>query len=63
MGWPQWLSPTLFPFGKGDPTNRARQHGITLTEAFKHLIKFAEKLENDKFEWSLLLTHGFLIGH
>ena len=45
MGWPQWLSP------QGDPTNRARQHGITLTEAFKHLIKFAEKLENGKFEW------------
>ena len=43
--------PTLFPYGKGDPTNRARQHGITLTEAFKHLIKFAEKLENGKFEW------------
>ena len=42
--------PTLFPYGKGDPTNRARQHGITLTEAFKHLIKFAEKLENGKFE-------------
>ncbi len=43
--------PTLFPYGKGDPTNRARQHGITLTEAFKHLIKFAKKLENGKFEW------------
>ena len=43
--------PTLFPYGKGDPTNRARQHGITLTEAFKHLIKFAEKLKNGKFEW------------
>ena len=24
--------PTLFPYGKGDPTSRARQHGITLTE-------------------------------
>ena len=43
--------PTLFPYGKGDPTNRARQHGVTLTEAFKHLIKFANKLENGKFEW------------
>ena len=43
--------PTFFPYGKGDPTNRARQHGITLTEAFKHLIKFADKLENGKFEW------------
>ena len=38
--------PTLFPNGKGDPTNRARRHGITLTEAFKHLMKFAERLAN-----------------
>ena len=43
--------PTLFPYGKGDPTNRARQHGITLTEAFKHLMKFAERLADGKFEW------------
>ena len=43
--------PTLFPYGKGDPTNRARQHGITLTESFKHLMKFAERLANGKFEW------------
>jgi hypothetical protein len=41
---------TLFPYGKDDPTNRARQHGITLTEAFKHL-KFAERLADGKFEW------------
>ncbi|CAB4017851.1 ATP-dependent DNA helicase PIF1, partial [Paramuricea clavata] len=43
--------PTLFPYGKGDPTNRAGQHGITLTEAFKHLMKFAERLVDGKFEW------------
>ncbi len=43
--------PTLFPYGKGDPTNRGRQHGITLTEAFKHLMKFAERLADGKFEW------------
>jgi hypothetical protein len=43
--------PTLFPYGKGDPTNRARQHGKTLTEAFKHLMKFAERLADGKFEW------------
>ncbi|CAB4032530.1 ATP-dependent DNA helicase PIF1 [Paramuricea clavata] len=43
--------PTLFPYGKGDPKNRARQHGITLTEAFKHLMKFAERLADGKFEW------------
>ena len=43
--------PALFPFGKGDPTTRARQHGVTLTEAFKHLIKFAERLANGKYRW------------
>ncbi len=50
-GFATMAFPTFFPYGKGDPTNKARQHGITLTEPFKHLIKFAEKLENGKFEW------------
>ena len=45
--------PTLFPFGKGDPTSRARQQGVTLTEAFKHFIKFAERLPDDKYRWRL----------
>lgn len=44
------LATMAFPYGKGDPTNRARQHGITLTEAFKHLMKFAEFV-NGKYEW------------
>ena len=26
--------PTLFPSGKRDPTTWAKQHGVTLTEAF-----------------------------
>ncbi|XP_028418913.1 uncharacterized protein LOC114544479 [Dendronephthya gigantea] len=43
--------PTLFPHGKGDPTNRVRQHEVSLAEAFKHLMKFAERLPNGKFEW------------
>ena len=30
--------PTLFPYGTGDPTCPGRQHKVTLTEAFKHLI-------------------------
>ena len=43
--------PTLFTFGKGDPTSRARQHGVTHTEAFKHSIKFAERLSDGKYRW------------
>ena len=35
--------PTLFPDGKGEPTNPATIRNITLKEKIKHLIKFAEK--------------------
>ena len=38
--------PTLFPDGKGDPTNPAILKNITLKEKIKHLIKFAEKRDN-----------------
>ena len=34
--------PTLFPDGKGDPTNKALLREVTLQESIKHLIKFAE---------------------
>ena len=50
--------PTLFPYWKGDPTNRARNHDITLAEAFKHLMKFAE-FTNGKFEWRFALHPRF----
>lgn len=29
--------PTLFPYGKGDPTCKGRHHAVTMSEAFKHL--------------------------
>ena len=38
--------PTLFPYGKGDPTKRTRLE-VSLTDGFKHLIKYAD-----------LSTHG-----
>ncbi|CAH3152927.1 unnamed protein product [Pocillopora meandrina] len=34
--------PTLFPDGKGDPTNSATMRDVTLGDKIKHLIKFAE---------------------
>lgn len=34
--------PTLFPYGTGDPTYPGRQRQVSLTEAFKHLIKYGE---------------------
>ena len=39
--------PTLFPYGKGDPTKRTRLGEVSLTDGFKHLIKYAD-----------LSTHG-----
>ena len=38
--------PTLFPDGKGDPTNQALVRGIPLGEAVKHLITFAENVDS-----------------
>ena len=37
--------PTLFPDGKGDSTNQALLRDVPLSEKFKHLIKFAEKVD------------------
>ena len=42
--------PTLFPHGKGDPTCPSRRHAITLTEAFKHLIHYADVVDG-KYYW------------
>ena len=43
--------PTLFPYGKGDPTKRTRLREVSLTEGFKHLIKYAELSTNGTFTW------------
>ena len=37
--------PTLFPDGKGDPTNAALFRDVPLAERIKHLMKFAEKID------------------
>ena len=36
--------PTLFPDGKGDPTNQSLKRDIPLLYRVRHLIKFAEKV-------------------
>ena len=38
--------PTLFPDGRGDPTNQALLRDVPLYEKIKHLVKFAEKINN-----------------
>ena len=40
--------PTLFPDGKGDPTNQALLRDVPLHEKIKHLLKFAE---NNDGKW------------
>ena len=37
--------PTLFPDGKGDPTNSALLRDVPLQERIKHLLKFAEIID------------------
>ena len=43
--------PTLFPYGKADPTNKRRRREVTLTEGMKHLIKYAERSSTGQFVW------------
>jgi hypothetical protein len=38
--------PTLFPDGKGDPTNQGLLRDVSLQERIKHLIKFAEIIDD-----------------
>jgi hypothetical protein len=42
--------PTLFPHGTGDPTDPGRHHQVSLTDGFKHLIKYAEQLQTTDAE-------------
>ena len=44
--------PTLFPYGKGDPTCKGRHHEVTLAQAFKHLERYCDTLlPNGQFYW------------
>ena len=38
--------PTLFPVGKGDPTNPSLRRDISFSEKIRHLIKYGEKKGN-----------------
>lgn len=41
--------PTLFPRGTGDPTCPSCHHAVTLTEAFKHLIHYADAIGGQNY--------------
>lgn len=37
--------PTLLPYGTGDPTYPGRQRKVTLADSFKHLTRYANKVD------------------
>lgn len=41
-GLASMVFPTLFPYGKGDPTKKTGLREVSLTEGFKYLIKYAD---------------------
>ena len=43
--------PTLFPYGKGYPTKHTRLREVSLTDAFKYLIKYADLSPDGVFTW------------
>lgn len=43
--------PTLFPYGKGDPTCKGRHHPVTLADAFKHLMKYCDTSPDGAARW------------
>ena len=43
--------PTLFPYGTGDPTFPGRSRPVTLTDGFKHLIKYGEITADNVKSW------------
>ena len=43
--------PTLFPYGTGDPTYPGRQRDVSLTERFKHLIRYGERDASNYLHW------------
>ena len=43
--------PALFPYGRGDPTCKARRREVSLSEAFKHLNKYADLDPSGLIRW------------
>ena len=43
--------PTLFLYGAGDPTFPGRQHEVSNTDAFKHLIRYGDITPDNQKHW------------
>lgn len=51
-GLASMVFPTLFPYGKGDPTSSSRHHKVSRVDAFKHLIRYVDQKEScNQFRW------------
>ncbi len=51
--------PTLFPDGKGDPTNQSILRNVPLQERIKHLLKFAEFIEVSRYIGNIAGTNAY----
>lgn len=43
--------PALFPYGTGDPTFPGRSRAVSITDGFKHLIKYGEIIKDNVKSW------------
>lgn len=43
--------PGLLPYGRGDPTYTDCERSVSLADAHKHLIKYAEKSSGNQWHW------------
>jgi len=52
--------PALFPHATGDPTNPAREYPVSITDSFKHLVKFGEINTSCEKRWQFASHPRFL---
>ena len=57
------LATVAFPTGTGDPTCSGRQRYVSFTDAFKHLMRYADAIENSFLLEIRLASQNFLTGH
>ena len=50
--------PALLPYGRGDPSCKARRCEVSLSEAFKHLIKYADLDPSGLIRWRFSISRS-----
>lgn len=59
VGFATMAFPTLFSFGRDDPTDLACVHEVSLSESFKHLTKFGQCNEDGTYTWRIAFHPQF----